>query len=133
MDERDLVNFPHRTCPIDKPPVGLVVFPDEWFQAFYPKTVVTSPYMKFFGFYTFLCPEEYFVMEHDFYAGVVLSIVLYGLINKDLDAEEGMFKSITQNKIDFCKNYILAEEATQANTAARETIIAAKKEIVACS
>jgi len=139
--ERDLVNFPRRTRPIDKPPVRLGIFPDEWFQAFYPKTGVTGPYMALFGLSTFLCSKEYFVMEHDFYAGIALAIVMGGLIknvgpgwteaiNKDLDAEEAMFKSIRQNEIDFCKNSIAAEEAAQANTAAWEDIIAAKKEIV---
>merc|ERR1712080_815227 len=139
--ERDLVNFPRRTWAIDKPPVRLGIFPDEWFQALYPKTGVTGPYMALFGVSTFLCSKEYFVMEHDFYAGIALAIVMGGLIknvgpgwteaiNKDLDAEEAMFKSIRQNEIDFCKNSIGAEESAQANTAAWEDIIAAKKEIV---
>ena len=97
--------------------------------------------MALFGFSTFLCSKECFVMEHDFYAGVALAIVLGGLIknvgpgwyeaiNKDLDAEEAMFKSIRQNEIGFCKNSILAEGAAQANTAAWGYIIAANKEIV---
>ena len=110
-------------------------------QALYPKTGVTGPYMALFGLSTFLCSKEYFVMEHDFYAGIALAIVMGGLIknvgpgyteyvNKELDAEEAYFKNIRQSEIDACKNSILAEEAAQANTAAWEDIIAAKKEIV---
>lgn len=140
-NERDLVNFPRRERPIAKAPVRLGIFPEEWFAAFYPKTGVTGPYMALFGFTTFLCSKEYFVMEHDFYAGIALAIVMGGLIknvgpgyteyvNKELDAEEAYFKNIRQSEIDLCKNSILAEEAAQANTAAWEDIIAAKKEIV---
>merc|ERR1712096_319731 len=83
---------------------------------------------------TFLCSKEYFVMEHDFYAGIALAIVMGGLIknvgpgyteyvNKELDAEEAYFKNIRQSEIDLCKNSILAEEAAQANTAAKEEIV----------
>merc|ERR1711915_1043235 len=64
--ERDLVNFPARVRPIDKPPVRLGIFPEEWFTAMYPKTGVTGPYMALFGVATFLASKEFFVMEHDF-------------------------------------------------------------------
>jgi len=139
--ERDLVNFPRRTRPIEKAPVRLGVFPAEWFDAFYPKTGVTGPYMALFGATTFLCSKEYFVMEHDFYAGIALAVVLTGVIknvgpgwteqiNKDLDAEEAMFRNIRQSEIDFCKNSIAMEESAQADSTAWEDIIAAKKEIV---
>ena len=60
-------------------------------------------------------------MEHDFYAGIALPIVLGELIknvepawmeqiNKDLDVEEAMYRSIRQDEIEFCKNSIVAEE-----------------------
>merc|ERR1711937_872225 len=70
--ERDLVNFPPRQRPIDKPPVRMGIFPEEWFTALYPKTGVTGPYMALFGVSTFLASKEYFVMEHDFYVGIGL-------------------------------------------------------------
>merc|ERR1712062_674076 len=96
--ERDLVNFPDRVRPIDKPPVRLGIFPEEWFTAMYPKTGVTGPYMALFGVSTFLASKEYFVMEHDFYVGIGLAIVLTYLvktqgpaytaeINKQLDED----------------------------------------------
>merc|ERR1711983_226225 len=94
--ERDLVNFPARVRPIDKPPVRLGIFPEEWFTALYPKTGVTGPYMALVGVGTFLASKEYFVMEHDFYVGLGLAVVLTGVvksagpdwtaaINKELD------------------------------------------------
>ena len=78
--ERDLVNFPDRVRPIDKPPVRMGVFPEEWFTALYPKTGVTGPYMALFGVSTFLASKEYFVMEHDFYVGIGLAVVLTGVV-----------------------------------------------------
>merc|ERR1711990_1011771 len=122
--ERDLVNFPDRVRPIDKPPVRLGIFPEEWFTAMYPKTGVTGPYMALFGVSTFLASKEYFVMEHDFYVGMGLAIVLTYLIkaqgpaytaevNKQLDEEEAALRSIRQNEIDQIKATVAAEEASQ--------------------
>merc|ERR1711936_140976 len=71
--ERDLVNFPERVRPIEKAPVRLGIFPEEWFAAMYPKTGVTGPYMALVGVGTFLCSKEFFVMEHDFYVGIGLA------------------------------------------------------------
>merc|ERR1712111_156105 len=139
--ERDLVNFPDRVRPIDKPPVRMGIFPEEWFTALYPKTGVTGPYMALFGVSTFLASKEYFVMEHDFYVGLGLAAVLTFVVkqvgpgwtaevNKELDADEAALKSIRQNEIDACKAQIAEEEISQANTVAWEDIIAAKKEAV---
>jgi len=139
--QRDLVNFPRRTRPIDKPPVRMGIFPDEWFQAFYPKTGVTGPYVALFGFATFLTSKEYYVIEHDFYVGFALFIVLGTIvkkfgpaiteaINKDLDTEEAVYKNYRQDEIDFCKASIAGEEAAQLDATGWEDIITAKKEIV---
>merc|ERR1712130_1008280 len=80
LAERDLVNFPPRQRPIERGPVKALIFPAEWFDALYPKTGVTGPYMALFGVSTFLASKEYFVMEHDFYVGMGLAIVLSYLI-----------------------------------------------------
>merc|ERR1711997_1023295 len=122
--ERDLVNFPDRVRPIDKPPVRLGIFPEEWFTAMYPKTGVTGPYMALFGVSTFLASKEYFVMEHDFYVGLGLAVVLSGVvksagpdwtaaINKELDEEEAALKAIRQDEIDACLASIKGEQGVQ--------------------
>ena len=80
--ERDLVNFPQRTRPIEKAPVRMLIFPEEWFTALYSKTGVTGPYMFLAGMGTFLCSKEYFVMEHDFYVGIALACVLTGIVKQ---------------------------------------------------
>merc|ERR1712062_940623 len=134
--ERDLVNFPDRVRPIDKPPVRLGIFPEEWFTAMYPKTGVTGPYMALFGVSTFLASKEYFVMEHDFYVGLGLAVVLTGVvksagpdwtasINKQLDEEEAALKAIRQDEIDACLAQIKGEQAVQEQATAWQDIIAA--------
>merc|ERR1712013_73148 len=134
--ERDLVNFPDRVRPIDKPPVRMGIFPEEWFTALYPKTGVTGPYMALFGVSTFLASKEYFVMEHDFYVGIGLAVVLTGVVksqgpaytadlNKELDEEEAALKAIRQGEIDAIKATVAAEEASQADTSAYLDIVAA--------
>ena len=80
--ERDLVNFPQRTRPVEKAPVRMLIFPEEWFTALYSKTGVTGPYMFLAGVGTFLCSKEYFVMEHDFYVGIGLACVLAGIVKQ---------------------------------------------------
>merc|ERR1711881_221407 len=117
--ERDLVNFPARVRPIDKPPVRLGIFPEEWFTALYPKTGVTGPYMALVGVGTFLASKEYFVMEHDFYVGLGLAVVLTGVV-----------KSAGPDWTAAINKELDEEEASQADTSAWEDIIAAKKEAV---
>jgi F-type H+-transporting ATPase subunit b len=141
LGERDLVNFPMRVRPIDKAPVRLGLLPAEWFDALYPKTGVTGPYMAVLGVSTFLCSKEYFVMEHDFYVGIALAIVLGGIIknvgpswtesiNKLLDDDEASLRSIRQNEIDYCMAAIAGEKQAQTMSGAWVDIIAAKKEAV---
>merc|ERR1712121_629891 len=139
--ERDLVNFPARVRPIDKAPVRLGIFPEEWCTAMYPKTGVTGPYMALFGVSTFLASKEYFVMEHDFYVGLGLAIVLTYLVktqgpaytaevNKELDEEEAALRAIRQDEIDACLASIKGEQGVQEQATAWQDIIAAKKEAV---
>ena len=85
--ERDLVNFPPRQRPVEKAPVRCLVFPEEWFNAVYPKTGVTGPYMFLAGMGTFLASKEFFVMEHDFYVGLGLAMCLATVIKQVITME----------------------------------------------
>merc|ERR1712243_15058 len=138
LAERGLVNFPPRQRPIERGPVKALIFPAEWFDALYPKTGVTCPYMALFGVSTFLASKEYFVMEHDFYVGIGLAIVMTYLVktqgpaytaevNKQLDEEEAALRAIRQDEIDACLAQIKGEQAVQEQANDWKEIIASKK------
>ena len=78
--ERDLVNFPRRTRPIEPPAVRLGFLPEEWFTMFHSKTGVTGPYMFITSVGTFLISKEFYVLEHEFYTGIGLFCVGLGAI-----------------------------------------------------
>jgi len=139
--ERDLVNFPARVRPIDPSPVRMGIFPAEWFEAFYSKTGVTGPYMALVSMGTFLTSKEYFILEHDFYAGIALAIVGYGVVRsvgpgldavleKKLNDDEAALKAIRQDEIDYLNECISYEKGAQSDAAVWEDIITAKKEAV---
>jgi len=139
--QRDLVNFPQRVRPIDPSPVRMGVFPEEWFQAFYNKTGVSGPYMALFSVGTFLVSKEFYVLEHDFYAGLALFIAMGAIIKKtgpgvnewlekEVSADEQALKSIRQSEIDSLNGSIVGEKQAQADAAAWEDVIVAKKEAV---
>merc|ERR1712167_288901 len=97
--------------------------------------------MALFGVSTFLASKEYFVMEHDFYVGIGLAIVLTYLvktqgpaytaeINKQLDEEEAALRAIRQDEIDSCLASIKGEQGVQEQATAWEDITAALKKCI---
>lgn len=139
--ERDLVNFPRRQRPIYPDKVRHLWIPEEWFTFFHEKTGVTGPYMFTAAVGTFLVSKEIWVLEHEFYCGVALWIVLAGLVkgvgkdvsaflDKEVDAQEAELKSIRQNEIDRCKAALTEEENGQWMATSYQELMAAKKENV---
>lgn len=71
------------------------------FQYFYPKTGVTGPYVFGAGLTTYLCSKEIYVMEHEYYSGLsILIMVVYATkkfgpkvaayLDKEVDVSWGM-------------------------------------------
>lgn len=80
--ERDTVNFPIKKQPLTSPPVRLGFIPDTWFQAFYPKTGVTGPYVFGVGFLTYVLSKEIWVVEHGFTHFIAFWIAFYIIAKK---------------------------------------------------
>lgn len=139
--ERDLVNFPRRTRPIDRPAVRFGFIPEEFFQMFHAKTGVSGPYVFLGTVTTYLLSKEIWVLEHDFYCGIALLIVFAGIADKvgpginkfiydGITKKENELKAVRQDEIDRCKAAIDDENNAQWMATSWETLIQAKKDNV---
>lgn len=139
--ERDLVNFPRRKRPIYPGAVRHLWIPEEWFSFFHSKTGVTGPYMFATAVGTFLISKELWVLEHEFYCGVGIAVVLGGIIkavgpgvskflDQLVDDQEAGLKAIRQDEIDRCKAAIAEEENSQWMATSYKELMEAKKENV---
>jgi len=138
---RDHVNFPRRKIQVEASEVRHWWIPEEYFQFFYPKTGVTGPYMFLVSIGTYLTSKEIWVLEHEFYCGIALAMVLGGIVNKfgpgiskyldeEVDKNTAFLASIRQKEIDRCKAAIEEENTAQFMAGSYEELIAAKKENV---
>lgn len=62
--------------------VRLGFLPEEWFTFFYNKTGVTGPYVFGAGLMTYLCSKEIYVMEHEYYNGLSLAVMVVFAVKK---------------------------------------------------
>ncbi|XP_043477771.1 ATP synthase subunit b, mitochondrial [Leptopilina heterotoma] len=85
---------------IDPAPTRLGIIPEEWFTFFYPKTGVTGSYMFGIGVTTYLVSKEIYILEHEYYAGLSLFIVLMGGYYKFYDQIHAMLDKKQQEEID---------------------------------
>jgi len=137
--ERDLVNFPRRVRPLYPGKVRMGFVPEEWFQFFYKKTGVTGPYLFGGGLITYLLSKELWVVEHDFYAGVSLSILailfvkkvgpsITAAIDKDLDNDEKELDGYRDNSIKRISDAIEEEKLSQWQAQGQKYLLDAKRE-----
>uniref|UniRef100_T1DIJ6 ATP synthase subunit b n=1 Tax=Psorophora albipes TaxID=869069 RepID=T1DIJ6_9DIPT len=122
--------------------VRLGFLPEEWFTFFYNKTGVTGPYVFGAGLITYLCSKEIYVMEHEYYNGLSLAImVIYAVkkfgpsvaayCDKEIDKIEGEWKADREENITQLNQAIEDEKKEQWRADGQTLLMQAKKENVA--
>merc|ERR1712228_906671 len=109
--ERDYINFPTARPTLYRSPTRHVIFPEHWFKALNPITGVTGPYALAAGLATFALSKEYYIIEHETFAGlqfaVCMAIVVKYVIrpyalplwDKQVDDDINRLKKIRQDEI----------------------------------
>ncbi|XP_022123018.1 ATP synthase subunit b, mitochondrial isoform X1 [Pieris rapae] len=137
---RDEKNFPR---PVRGEPgkVRLGFIPEEWFQFFHSKTGVTGPYTFGAGLVTYLLSKEIYVMEHEYYTGLSIFVMVYYATTKFgpkvaswLDKEVDQIETdLNQGRVETIKSLeegIATEKDAQWRAQGQELLIQAKKENV---
>lgn len=137
--ERDLVNFPRPEVKWDQHPVRMGFINQNWFDMFYDKTGVTGPYLFGAGLITFLISKEYYVLEHEFWGGLVMFSV-YGVaikkfgpnvsayLEKDMQQEKKDLDSYRDSAIAAAKDGIEQCERSIEMAKGEATLFVAKKD-----
>jgi F-type H+-transporting ATPase subunit b len=122
--------------------VRMGFIPDEWFQYFYPKTGVTGPYVFGAGLATYMCSKEIYVMEHEYYSGLsILLMVVFATkkfgpsmaayLDKEVDKVESEWNESREAEKKVLADAIEAEKKEQWRAEGQLLLIDAKKENVA--
>ncbi|XP_014357838.2 ATP synthase subunit b, mitochondrial [Papilio machaon] len=137
---RDEKNFPR---PVRGEPgkVRLGFVPEEWFQFFHSKTGVTGPYTFGVGLATYLFSKEIYVLEHEYYTGLSIFLMVYyattkfgpqiaAWLDKEVDAVESNWNEGRVQNIKDLEQAIEEEKTAQWRAQGQELLIQAKKENV---
>lgn len=137
---RDEKNFPR---PVRGEPgkVRLGFVPEEWFQFFHSKTGVTGPYTFGVGLATYLFSKEIYVMEHEYYTGLSIFLMVYyastrfgpklaEFLDKEVEKVETNWNSGRIETIKSLEDAVAAEKEAQWRAQGQELLIEAKKENV---
>jgi len=122
--------------------VRMGFIPDEWFQYFYPKTGVTGPYVFGAGLVTYMCSKEIYVMEHEYYSGLsILLMVVFATkkfgpqvaayLDKEVDKVEADWNESRDAEKRQLQEAIDAEKKEQWRAEGSLMLVDAKKENVA--
>lgn len=109
------------------------------FQFFHKKTGVTGPYMFGAGLTTYLCSKEVFIMEHEFYAGLSLMIMVVYAVKKlgpavakfadqEVDKVEEEWSESRNEQLRELDESISEEKKAQWSAEGHTMLMAAKKE-----
>jgi len=139
--ERDLVNFPRPKRAMYSGKVRLGFLPEEWFTFFYNKTGVTGPYTLGFTLTTYLVSKEIYVLEHEYYTGISIIIMLYfattrlgpkiaAVLDKHVDKHCEELDGGRKDTLDHLQNSIAAEEKFLWQAEGQKLLLEAKRENV---
>jgi len=140
-EERDEVNFPRRVRAVDPGKVRMGFIPEEFFTFMYPKTGVTGPYMTLVGVSTYMLSKEIYILEHEFYTGASIAIMLaYAIkkfgpgigayLDKELEEIEGSWVGYREGSIKSIQDTIELEKKAQGEAEGQSMLFDAKRENV---
>lgn len=115
--------------------------PQEWADAFLPKTGVTGFYTFLFTYGTFLISKEYYVMEHEYYSGISIFIICSTImtkfgkqigeaLDKLVDEYESEWNSGRDSVVKTNNESIAEEEKHQWSMEGQKILVEAKRENV---
>lgn len=122
--------------------VRMGFLPEEWFTFFYNKTGVTGPYVFGAGLFTYLCSKEIYIMEHEYYNGLSLAVMVIFAVkkfgpsiaaycDKEIDRIEDEWKAGREDNIKQLDQAIQDEKTEQWRAEGQTMLMQAKKENVA--
>ncbi|XP_032683444.1 ATP synthase subunit b, mitochondrial [Odontomachus brunneus] len=125
--------------PIYPAPVRHGFIPEGWFQAFYPKTGASGPYIFAISVSTYLVSKEIYVMEHEYYNGIAMLIICIGAtkmfgpklaqyLDKEIDKLEDTLEGGRTSEINTHKEIIEHMKQQQYNVEGQKMIMDIKKE-----
>lgn len=126
---------------IEPSPVRHGFIPEEWFQAFYPKTGASGPYVFAITVGTYLVSKEFYILEHEYYNGLSLLIIyiagikLFGpklaqALDKEVDKYSDGLEETRNSEIRSYEDLIAHEKQEQSNLEGQKLIVDIKKENV---
>jgi F-type H+-transporting ATPase subunit b len=140
--DRDLVNFPRPKRLLTAPPTKFGLIPAEWFEAFYPRTGVTGPYVFGVGLLAYLFSKEIWVLEHEFWGGVsFFAMIIFAqkkfgpqlgaYLNKEVENEISNMYAGQKADIQANTDAIEAEKKAQWQAEGQTMLFEVKRENVA--
>ncbi|XP_065169022.1 ATP synthase subunit b, mitochondrial [Atheta coriaria] len=121
--------------------VRMGFLPEEWFTFFYKKTGVTGPYTLGVTVSTYLISKEIYVMEHEYYSGLSLLLMIYlgvtklgpsiaQYLDKEIDDYERNWNEGRVNEKEVLQTQIKGEEKLQWSAEGQNILSQAKRENV---
>jgi len=139
--ERDLVNFPRPKRLVDPPKVTFGFIPEHYFSFFHSKTGVSGGWTFGTGFLIYLLSKEIWVLEHEFWNGVSLFIIVGYVIKKfgpqigtwlrgEMDKELDTLNAGKKAEVDGAEQGIAMEKKAQWQAEGQTLLFEAKRENV---